>query len=195
MKNKLFAVYLGGRADGCNIELHDVVFAVGPTIESTSVSLAKKWFGNKKKVHMDSYIEMDFVDGHRVELVDASHATEGSACSDNSLKLFFVNFGGYLPNTFAEYHQNSFYVTKTPSEAIARARKDLCLEMTQIHKDDVFTPSLISELSDVTTQGAADDVIEVRHVENYLVSLHPEPGCDNSLPVSRYTPLRISQNA
>jgi len=23
---KLFAVYLGGRADGCNTELHDVVF-------------------------------------------------------------------------------------------------------------------------------------------------------------------------
>lgn len=28
-KEKLFAVYLGGRADRCNIELHDVVFVVG----------------------------------------------------------------------------------------------------------------------------------------------------------------------
>ncbi len=33
--NKLFAVYLGGRAPGANIELHDVVFIVGPTIEGS----------------------------------------------------------------------------------------------------------------------------------------------------------------
>jgi len=32
---KLFAVYLGVRADRCNIELHDVVFVVGTSIEDT----------------------------------------------------------------------------------------------------------------------------------------------------------------
>lgn len=26
VEKKLFAVYLGGRADGCNIEMHDIVF-------------------------------------------------------------------------------------------------------------------------------------------------------------------------
>ena len=32
---KLFAVMLGGTAPGANTELHDAVFAVGETIEST----------------------------------------------------------------------------------------------------------------------------------------------------------------
>lgn len=41
---KLFAVYLGDRADRCNIEPHDVVFVVGSCIEETYPLLAKKWF-------------------------------------------------------------------------------------------------------------------------------------------------------
>ena len=35
MTQKLFAVYLGGRAPKANIELHDVVFVVGESIEQT----------------------------------------------------------------------------------------------------------------------------------------------------------------
>ena len=34
---KLFAVYLGGRADGCNTELHDVVFTCGQKIQDTYI--------------------------------------------------------------------------------------------------------------------------------------------------------------
>jgi hypothetical protein len=54
-KEKLFAVYLGGRADRCNIELHDVVFVVGSSIEETYPLLAKKWFGNLHGFHIDSF--------------------------------------------------------------------------------------------------------------------------------------------
>ena len=32
---KLFAVMLGGNPTGAGIEIHDVVFTVGPTIEAT----------------------------------------------------------------------------------------------------------------------------------------------------------------
>src|SRR5579862_751029 len=61
-EKKLFAVYLGGRADHCNIELHDVVFVVGATIEETYPLLAKKWFGNLKGFHIDSYVELQNID-------------------------------------------------------------------------------------------------------------------------------------
>lgn len=63
---KLFAVTLGGRADRCNIELHDVVFVVGHSLEETYSSLIDKWFGNKKRLHIDSTIELKYVDGHEV---------------------------------------------------------------------------------------------------------------------------------
>jgi len=67
MGEKLFAVYLGGRADGCNIELHDVVFVVGPSIEATYSLLAKKWFGNLQGFHIDSYVELQNIDGYKIE--------------------------------------------------------------------------------------------------------------------------------
>ena len=56
---KLFAVVLGGRADGCNTELHDVVFVVGKSLEESYPQLIDKWFGNKKRLHIDSSIELD----------------------------------------------------------------------------------------------------------------------------------------
>ena len=42
MENKLFAVYLGGRAPKCNTELHDVVFVVGTY---TGLAMAFNSFG------------------------------------------------------------------------------------------------------------------------------------------------------
>ena len=40
---KLYAVYLGGYTKKCNTELHDVVFAVGDTLEETYPQLVEKW--------------------------------------------------------------------------------------------------------------------------------------------------------
>src|SRR3569623_1007596 len=45
-ESNLFAVNLGGRAAKCNIELHDVAFAVGPSIEATYEQLMDQWFGD-----------------------------------------------------------------------------------------------------------------------------------------------------
>ncbi len=42
---KLFACYLGGRVQGCHIEMHDVQFSVGETIEECYEDLRKKWVG------------------------------------------------------------------------------------------------------------------------------------------------------
>jgi hypothetical protein len=50
---KLFAVYLGGRAAGCMIETHDVVFVVGHSLEETYPQLIKKWFGIPEQLHID----------------------------------------------------------------------------------------------------------------------------------------------
>ncbi len=55
---KLFAVLLGGRATGCHIELHDVVFIVGNSLEETYPRLVHKWFGHHKRLHVDSSVEL-----------------------------------------------------------------------------------------------------------------------------------------
>ena len=51
---KLFSVFLGGRADKCNIELHDVVFTLGEKIEDSYNDLLGKWFGLPDRLHIDS---------------------------------------------------------------------------------------------------------------------------------------------
>ena len=66
---KLFAVYLGGRADGCNTELHDVVFTCGQKIQDTYIDLLDKWFGNADRLHIDSWVEINYVDGYTVSLL------------------------------------------------------------------------------------------------------------------------------
>ena len=45
MHKKLFAVLLGGRTQGCHLELHDLVFVVGSSLEESYPRLLTKWFG------------------------------------------------------------------------------------------------------------------------------------------------------
>jgi len=126
---KLFAVYLGGRAPKANTELHDVVFAVGARIEDTYAQLLDKWFGDPVGLHIDSWLELDVVDGWRVSLTDAP--------SSSGAKLFFVNLGAY-DHTFTELHAMGFYVAANAAEAkkqaLARHAHD---GIDQVHKDDL----------------------------------------------------------
>jgi hypothetical protein len=126
---KLFAVYLGGRAPKANTELHDVVFAVGAAIEDTYAQLLDKWFGDPVGLHIDSWLELDVVDGWRVSLTDAP--------TPSGMKLFFVNLGAY-DHTFTELHAMGFYVAPDAAEAkrqaLSRHAHD---DVTEIHKDDL----------------------------------------------------------
>ena len=65
---KLFSVFLGGRAKKCNTELHDVVFTCGNRIEETYLDLLDKWFGIPDRLHIDSWVELKYVDGFEIIL-------------------------------------------------------------------------------------------------------------------------------
>ena len=66
--NKLFAVYMWGKAKGCNIELHDVQFVIWETIEACHTTLKEKRFGIKDSAHIDCYMHLRYVDGYAIEL-------------------------------------------------------------------------------------------------------------------------------
>ena len=126
---KLFAVYLGGRAPRANTELHDVVFATGSRIEDTYPQLLEKWFGNPVGLHLDSWLELDVVDGWRVTLSEAPVSQPE--------KLYFVNLGAY-DDSFTELHANGFYVAASPEEAKKRALSEHFQSGFELpHKDDV----------------------------------------------------------
>jgi hypothetical protein len=128
---KLFAVTLGGRAPKCNTELHDVVFVTGDAIEDTYFQLLEAWFGSPKGLHVDSWIELDVVDGYRVGL------TTGR--SEQSDRLYFANLGAYRDGDFAEIHANTFLVADSVKAAKQRAKAALLQGWKgRVHTDDLY---------------------------------------------------------
>jgi hypothetical protein len=156
---KLFLVYLGGRAPKANIELHDVQFVAGDSIEDTFEQVRQRWFGTVKGLHLDAYLEVKFVDGFRVELRrDPSAQPE---------KLYFVNLGGYDPASVAELHQFGLFVANTVTDAKDKAKKALLTRSLQQHKDDLFD---------------VDDCIPVGEVAEHFAHLIPDPRTQSFIP-------------
>ena len=125
----LFLVVLGGRVAKAHIELHDVRFVVGTTIEDTLPALRRQWFGARRGLHLDSWMRVQFVDGYRVEL--RSQPFTGPE------RLWFVNMGGYDPGQLAEQHAFGLFVAASPQAAKAAARRQLLPGALQRHKDDL----------------------------------------------------------
>jgi len=148
MSKKLFAVYLGGRAPKCNTELHDVVFVVGGSIESTYERLMDKWFGDPLRLHIDSWIELGIVDGYRVSL--------GGAPEAQDKRLFFINLGAYLPGQFTELHANAFVVASDENEVKSRAKGELLRGTQSVHTDDLYD---------------LDDCLEIAEVDGHHIRL------------------------
>ena len=85
----LYLIVLGGRIYGFNIELHDVRWVVGESIQDTLISLKKEWFGDKKGLHIDSYRMIEHVDGMDVTVIHSPLVKKSS----NADYLWFVNLG------------------------------------------------------------------------------------------------------
>jgi hypothetical protein len=159
---KLFAVYLGGNAAGSNIELHDVQFVVGETIEDTYNDLLNLWFGIPDGLHLDSYMPLEVVDGHRVNLSFTKKTNENS--------LFFVNLGAYRPSVFGEDHANKFIVANDTATVKRRARSELMQDWgSPVHTDDLFE---LDECVEVIAKGWNIHLEPTQEPQN----LHPVNG-------------------
>lgn len=147
---KLFAVYLGGRAPRSNTELHDVVFVVGESIEASYEKIIDKWFGDPLRLHIDSWMELVVVDGHRISL-QPQPASHGN-------KLYFINLGAYLPGQFTELHANAFVVAASEAEVKKRAKGELLRGAQSVHTDDLYD---------------IDDCLEISEVDGQHIHLEP----------------------
>jgi hypothetical protein len=126
---ELFLVVLGGRLPGVHIELHDVRFVAGSSIEATLPELRRQWFGSRRGLHLDSWMRVRNVDGNRVEL-------RREPCSGPE-RLWFVNMGGYDPEQLAEQHAFGLFVAATAVQARAAARQRLLPGVLERHRDDL----------------------------------------------------------
>jgi Domain of Unknown Function (DUF1543) len=163
MGKKLFAVFLGGRAPKCNTELHDVVFAVGDSIEATYEQLMDKWFGDPLRVHIDSWVELRIVDGHRISLAPSASA--------QPKRLYFINLGAYLPGQFTELHANAFVVASDERAVKSRAKGELLRGTQSVHTDDLYD---------------IDDCLEIAEVDGHQIHLEPTTESQAFAPSNGY---------
>ena len=115
---KLFAVMLGGNPPGTGVEVHDVVFAVGSSLEATREQLRAAWFADGKPPHIDSWMMLDVVDGVRIIPAD-------KPVVPGAPDLWHVNLGYYETGdaSFFEGHENLFVIASSADEAKAKAKQ------------------------------------------------------------------------
>ncbi len=160
---KLFAVVLGGSAPKSNTELHDVVFTVGEKIEDTYMELLDLWFGLPQKMHIDSYMVLDIVDGYKVQLK--------SEPSNQREKLFFINMGAYKEGDFMEHHANTFLVSDSVINVKKRAKEQLLGGYNEVHKDDLYE---------------IDDLLTLKEISGFHIHLEPTQQEQTLAPVNGY---------
>ena len=125
----LFQVILGGHAPGCLVELHDVRFVAGESIEACLPELGRQWFGTRKGLHIDAYMAVRAVDGWSVTLVNEPPEPRPEG-------LWFVNLGGYRRNLMAELHHAGLVVATSLQEAKRLAMQRWMPETLERHPDE-----------------------------------------------------------
>jgi len=126
----LWLVVLGGRTATSLIEVHDVRFVAGTTIEDTIPELRRQWFGRREGLHLDAYMAVRAVDGWAVTL-------GLGLAAPRSERLWFVNLGAYRPDSLAELHHFGLVVASSPQGAKAAAKRQWLRGALQQHKDDL----------------------------------------------------------
>ena len=124
----LFVVMLGGKHPRAKIEVQDVVLAIADSLEATYPQLRQGWFGAPAGLHIDAWMRVDGVDGWKVELSPL-------APLPGSPRLYFINLGGYEPNTFGEAHHYLLVVAQDKNQAKSRAKQHMLKHWQQAHTD------------------------------------------------------------
>ena len=164
MDLSLYIVVLGGRSLKSNIEIHDVRWVIGESLEDTFSELREQWIGKISGLHIDSYKCIKFVDGYEI-VISKSNKDNLNSSKTEDLKLWFVNLGGYNPNKMYEEHEFNLIVAKKAIEAKRKAKKNWESNLKNKHNDDY---SGINNLEQV------DDLHPIK-IKNWEINLIPDP--------------------
>lgn len=164
---KLFAVYVGGRAKGANIEVHDMRFIVAETIGKTYAALRRQWWGLPETLHLDAWAELSQADGYAVTLKPEP--------STGAEKLYYVNLGGYEHGNFTELHHNMFVVAESEQKAKRKALAQV-RHWDAPHKDDLYEAEECFCLNDVLGDVAAGQGLHI-HLQHNGGDAYPPFEC------------------
>lgn len=131
----LFVVMLGGRHARANTEVHDVVLAIGETLQEVYPQLKQAWFGEAEGLHIDAWAQIDRVhcDGKNYRL-----AFKSVAAAQDMQKLYLINLGGYDPQAFGELHRYVLVVAEHEADAKAKGKQHVAAHWHKPHRDRVL---------------------------------------------------------
>lgn len=125
---------LGSKAPGRHVEQHDFFFGIANSLKDLVPDIRAFWPEAGEKIHIDGWREVRYVDGFRVTVHLRNEVTE-----ESSLKLFFINLGGYQENRFEEQHHTVLTAQEDRESALKFARKTLFFKNElQSHIDDKY---------------------------------------------------------
>ncbi len=161
----LFMTLVGCRPAGRNTEQHDVFFGLGNEIKDLVPDLFNFWPEAKKKIHLDAWRRLNYVDGFKVKVM-----LKNSFVKDNNeVKLFFINLGGYKPEEFDEFHYKMVTAAVDKNAAIKKAKQTAFFTHTGFknapaHIDDKFG-------IDVDDIFEIKDILPLPYREKYSIQL------------------------
>lgn len=112
-----------------------MVFVTGEDIHDCLSIIKTKWFGDPTSVHVDSYAELQQIDGHSIDLSTKTRTAKSS--------LYFVNLGYSNPASFGESHVMTFIVADSLAKAKIRAKELFPKNTTGHHLDNLLKLSRI----------------------------------------------------
>ena len=165
MYPSLFIVVLGGRSLKGNIEIHDVRWVLGKSIEDTFPELRKQWIGKKSGLHIDSYKRIKYVDGYKIVISNSNTDNLINPQTDNQ-SLWFVNLGGYDPKKMYEEHEFTLVVAKKAMDAKRKAKTNWKSNLKEKHNDDYSGIKNIKQI---------DDIHCIKKIQNWEIKLISDP--------------------
>ena len=170
----LFIVVLGGRSLKSNIEIHDVRWVLGESIEDTFPELREQWFGRRNGLHIDSYKHIQYIDGYKI-VIYKSNKDDIKPSEKEDESLWFINLGGYDPRKMYEEHEFTLVVAKKAIDAKKKAKRNWKSNLKNQHNDDC---SGIRHLEQI------DDIHPIKKIKNWEIKLisDPQKRNDNLFP-------------
>lgn len=131
----LFIVMLGGRHARAHTEVHDVVLAVGESLEDTYPQLKNAWFAEQKGLHIDAWAQIN-----GLEFEGKSYVLQftDSQPQQSDEKLWLINLGGYDPREFGELHRYVLVVAHNAMVAKQRGKTYFARHWQKQHTDRVL---------------------------------------------------------
>lgn len=194
----LFCILLGCTPKGRYTEQHDVMFGVAKSVDELYGEMKLFWhkpmiadvskaikkalpgfdattFGNnllqtlaqRDRVHIDAWMKVEYAGGYKIVLQKKS-----SEVKDETLKLYFVNLGGYKDGEFEEFHKKLFMVATGVTDAVAQLRNH---EFMKQHTPETLGTKAKAHFDDKhKIEFEADDVVCVSEtLSDYEIVLEP----------------------